>query len=565
MHALYVLANKLKRKGKRLEARCPEGFGDMPLESALLLTDGDNFGVPELEPDDSDSEDDELPPLVPKPLYDSSDDEFSDDESSVGYDDLPDLVPRPVYDSDSDDEDEGQLPKKEVSVGETAAMSMSNQSSGLPKDLFLADSGASTFMGNSDDGMYDVIEINDPITIGNGKTMRATKIGKRKMTVHQLDGSTLDVMLPDYKCVPELQMNLFSITKACDDGWKLSNDGVKLILTKDGHTIKFDRVIKTDKGKLCGVEMFPRIEDVGDMALPTGAVKAWEINHMHRVFNHAAEDVLRATAKAYGWTVNGTFEACEDCQMSNIKQKGVPKESQTKSDKPSERVFMNITGLTKSNKKKKYWLVVVDDATGMTWSVFLDAKSELKNVVRRFLIKMQNRKTPVSVIRCDGGGENLKFRDLCRDESDPVLSGVEWELTPRDSPQFNGTAERKIAVLVGRMRVVFNAAKVSKKIKDATLADVGLHVTDIENLLMARKADRPAYSRFFDKDLPKAAFMRQFGEIAVIKNVPSIKGKLTDRGIPVMYLGRAKEHAPDTYKFLNLLTNQTIVSRDAIS
>ena len=38
-------------------------------------------------------------------------------------------------------------------------------------------------MGNSDEGMYDVTEINDPVTIGNGKTLRATKIGNYKLKV----------------------------------------------------------------------------------------------------------------------------------------------------------------------------------------------------------------------------------------------------------------------------------------------------------------------------------------------------------------------------------------------
>jgi hypothetical protein len=86
----------------------------------------------------------------------------------------------------------------------------------------------------------------------------------------------------------------------------------------------------------------------------------------------------------------------------------------------------------------------------------------------------------------------------------------------------------------------------------------------VENLLVSRVAEIPAYRAFFDKDLPKVQHLRQFGEIAVIKNVPSIKGKLTDRGLTVMYLGRAVDHAPDTNRFLNLQTKRVLNSRDAI-
>ena len=58
--------------------------------------------------------------------------------------------------------------------------------------------------------------------------------------------------------------------------------------------------------------------------------------------------------------------------------------------------------------------------------------------------------------------------------------------------------------------------------------------------------------------------MRQFGEMGVIKTTKKLKGKLTNRGIPVMYLGRAKDHAGDTYRFLNLETELVLISRDVI-
>ena len=51
-------------------------------------------------------------------------------------------------------------------------------------DTWLADSGGSCHMGNSDDGMYDIQVIDEPITLGNGKSLRATKAGKLHHTIH---------------------------------------------------------------------------------------------------------------------------------------------------------------------------------------------------------------------------------------------------------------------------------------------------------------------------------------------------------------------------------------------
>jgi hypothetical protein len=60
----------------------------------------------------------------------------------------------------------------------------------LTKDTWIGDTGASCHMTNDDTGMYEVKTIDDEITVGNGKPMKATKIGKIKMEIIQVDGST---------------------------------------------------------------------------------------------------------------------------------------------------------------------------------------------------------------------------------------------------------------------------------------------------------------------------------------------------------------------------------------
>ena len=48
---------------------------------------------------------------------------------------------------------------------------------GFNTSTWIADSGASTHMGNVDDGMRDEVAIDNPITIGDGKKVRAIKKG----------------------------------------------------------------------------------------------------------------------------------------------------------------------------------------------------------------------------------------------------------------------------------------------------------------------------------------------------------------------------------------------------
>ena len=79
-----------------------------------------------------------------------------------------------------------------------------------------------------------------------------------------------------------------------------------------------------------------------------------------------------------------------------------------------------------------------------------------------------------------------------------------------------------------------------------------MHLEDIENIVQSRSYDEPATEAFFDAQAKHMKSRRQFGEIAHIKFGNKIKGKLEDRGKPMMYLGRARNHGADTFRFLNL-------------
>jgi hypothetical protein len=61
------------------------------------------------------------------------------------------------------------------------------------------------------EGLRNVKGINVQLTIGNGHTIAATKLGDPKCEVTQFNGSTFEVTFREVKYVPELWINLFSI------------------------------------------------------------------------------------------------------------------------------------------------------------------------------------------------------------------------------------------------------------------------------------------------------------------------------------------------------------------
>ena len=145
-----------------------------------------------------------------------------------------------------------------LDVCENDRIYMCAPSTTFDSNTFLGDTGASTHMVGSDEGLYDYEEIDKSVVIGDGKELKATKLGKLKKTVHQVDGMTMDIVLEEVKFVPGLDMPLFGILKALAQGWKIKNHGINLTIYKGPMTLTFDRNLRTRNGKLVGVSLLPR-------------------------------------------------------------------------------------------------------------------------------------------------------------------------------------------------------------------------------------------------------------------------------------------------------------------
>jgi hypothetical protein len=125
----------------------------------------------------------------------------------------------------------------------------------LTDDIWICDSGACGHYCKSDKGLFDVKDINEKITVGNGESMKAIKVGSLQCHVIQLNGSSVNVTHKEVKYVPELWVHLFRISKALKNGYDLSNKGLMISLKKGSVSITFARVIKTINGSVSGINM----------------------------------------------------------------------------------------------------------------------------------------------------------------------------------------------------------------------------------------------------------------------------------------------------------------------
>ena len=445
---------------------------------------------------------------------------------------------------------------------ELAFMAGDGRSNGTPTNLWIGDSGNSRHLTGSDDGMVDWEEINEPIKLADNKTIWAKKKGTIPLRVIPEDGSEeYDAEMKDVYYVPELgPYNLFSITMALDKGFSLGNKGKTITLTKGGYEIKFDRNIATKNGWLGAVKMVPR-KDVRESVPKLKKNTKIDVKIFHEVLGHVGDEVTKETALYYGLKIQGAMHPCGDCLKAKARQKNIPinNNQESRSGVAGERLGFDISSIKDlSLGGSKFWLLVVDEYSDMCWSFFLKAKSETHVKIHGLVCELKDRfNKMVRVLRCDNAGENKKTEEYMKEKG----IGIQFEYSAPNTPQQNGKVERKFATLYGRIRATLNSLG-DDELRTKLWAEAAAMMTLMENISVKRKGEKPAFTKFFDKDCKIVPYLRRFGEMAIIKKDTNIVGKKYNKGIEAMFVGYAKDHAMGVYRWYCPETTSIRESRD---
>jgi hypothetical protein len=138
------------------------------------------------------------------------------------------------------------------------------------------------------------------MTVGNDKKMLATKVGSLRHCVVQVDGSTLDIVISELKYLPDLCANLFSMNKALKNGFKLSNEGENISLTKGSASITFHRIIKSLDGTVSGIKMASLESTPYVTQNKLDSSKIIDVNKFHEMIGQCGVDRLKKTAQVHG-------------------------------------------------------------------------------------------------------------------------------------------------------------------------------------------------------------------------------------------------------------------------
>ena len=99
----------------------------------------------------------------------------------------------------------------------------------------------------------------------------------------------------------------------------------------------------------------------------------------------------------------------------------------------------------------RHWLIVVDEFSHYTHSVFLKRKNDqIQGLLIWIRILSKKHNSEIKRIRLDNSGENRSLQKEC----DKANMGITFEFTAPGTPQQNSVAERRIPTLMGRARAM---------------------------------------------------------------------------------------------------------------
>ena len=219
----------------------------------------------------------------------------------------------------------------------------------------------------------------------------------------------------DVKIVPQLNHDLFSISKAMKEGWQMNGrwkeGGLVIELFKTTRaSMKFDRMIPSGSSWLMGIKV-QRVLDHAPSAMEPG--KIISMSKLHQITGHTGEHLLRPTANYMKIKLTGKLATCEVCAQAKIRQANIPKKKMKKlPTRPGNRVFIDICSFKEVRRGgNRHWLIAVDEFSDYSHSFFLSRKSDQIKLIPMWT-KGLPKKNGIEIkrIRLDNSGENKAYK-----------------------------------------------------------------------------------------------------------------------------------------------------------
>lgn len=417
------------------------------------------------------------------------------------------------------------------------------------KDDWYVDSGASVHMTAVQSWLQEVSspETCTEIMIANNEKLNVLCKGSIEISTQQ----GYDIKIKDVLFVPGLTTNLLSVSQIIKNNNSVSFSNSQCLI----HNAKNELVAVANL--IDGVYKL----DLRNTPAPKCLIARESALLWHRRLGHInTKDLTKMkNGSVEGVDYKDSFKVtksnCTVCCQG--KQPRLPFPTGTRATAVLEIVHADVCGPmeTQSIGLSKYFLLLVDDYSRMSFVYFMRQKNEVYKYFREFKAMVEKQKNvQIKILRTDNGGE------FCSKEMEGFLKscGIIHQKTNPYSPEQNGMAERNNRTIIEKARCLLFDADLGKKF----WAEAVSTAVYLKNRSIVSGLNDKTPFEMWQGTKPNLSNIRIFGS-PVMVHVPKEKRNKWDKKAQQHILVGYSEHVKG-YRVYNPVTNQVTTSRDVV-
>ena len=210
---------------------------------------------------------------------------------------------------------------------------------------------------------------------------------------------------------------------------------------------------------------------------------------------------------------------------------------------------------TESIGGSRYFFLITDDYSRMSWVYFMKNKSEAFENFKNFkaMVEKQSEKS-IKVLRTDRGGEfcSNEFNHFCE------TNGIRRELTAPYTPEQNGVAERKNRTVVEMARSMLKA----KHLPNSLWAEAVATAVFLLNLSPTKAVQNRTPYEAWGGTKPTVSHLKVFGCVAYALVSSQHRRKLDEKSEKCIFIGYSSQSK--AYKLYKPPSGKVIISRDVV-
>ena len=345
----------------------------------------------------------------------------------------------------------------------------------------LYDSGATRHISPYKIDFIDYAPLSPPVLLNtaNQQRFQAIGLGSLPIQVPNGDGNS-ELTLRGVLHAPSVAYTLVSLGALDDEGYHMTIGDGNLAIT-DPYGQLLGQVARTPR----------RLYRVTHSHESVNAVETLTVMELHRRLGHIAASSARklvTSGAVTGVKLDPTSKEgpCDACLFARATRHPIPSVRVSPPAKNfGDEVHTDVWGpsRTPTRQGRHYFVTFTDDATRYTICFLLRTKDEALEAYKSFeaWALTQEHCKGIKALRSDRGGEYLSNAF----NAHLATAGTARKLTPHDTPQLNGVAERLNRTLLERIRAFTHESGLPKTLWGEALR----HATWLKNRTATRALD----------------------------------------------------------------------------